>query len=172
MSKSRAALVLALFALSVAPLAAQQSSQGSSVGSGIGFRGWGLRAGLGIDPDQAIVGVHWNLGEFIPRLRFQPDIEFGLGDDTLTFYATAPVHYMFKVNADFTPYAGGGVVLGVVNVDLPEQAQGEDDTSFEGGGRAIGGLEWTTKGGNAFAVEANFGVGDVHDMQVKALWTF
>lgn len=173
MRKPVAALVVTLFLIAVAPVAAQQSTQGSAVGSGIGLRGWGVRVGLGVDPDQALVGIHWDLGEFIPQLRFQPDIELGVGDDALTFYATAPVHYLFRVNADFTPYAGGGIALGVVNVDLPEQAQGdEDETSFEAGARAIGGLEWTLKNGNPFAIEANFGVGDVHDFQVKVLWTF
>lgn len=172
MRKPVLALVVALLVVSVTALAAEAQTQGSSVGSGIGLRGWGVRAGLGIDPDQALVGIHWDLGEFVNNLRFQPDIELGVGDDALTFYGTAPVHYLFHVNADFTPYAGGGVVLGVVNVDLPEQAQGDDDTSFEGGARIIGGLQWDRKNGKPFAVEANLGLGDVHDLQVKVLWTF
>lgn len=143
-----------------------------SAGSGIGLREWGMRAGLGVDPDQALVGLQWDLGEFVSNLRFQPDIELGVGDDALTFYGTAPVHYLFNVDAGFTPYAGGGVALGLVNVDLPEEASDDDDTSFEAGLRAVGGLEWERKNGKPFAVELNLGIGDVHDFQVKVWWNW
>jgi opacity protein-like surface antigen len=162
------ACVLASILLSPAAAVAEQGSQ---VGSDIELRGWGLRAGLGVDPDQVLFGFHWDLGEFVENLRFQPDVELGLGDDTLTIYGTAPVHYLFDIDGTFTPYAGGGLVIGVVSVDRPERAGG-DDTSFEGGARAIGGLQWVRKNGKPFAVEGNFGVGDVHDLQIKVLWTF
>ena len=172
-----AGLALSLLLL-VMPGRAAAQSQGS-VGSGIGLRGWGLRAGLGVDPDQGLFGVQWDLGEFTRNLRFQPDIEIGLGDDVLTVYATAPVHYVFDVDASFAPYAGGGVALGLVSVDDDADPNGnafgndgDDDTSFEAGARAIGGLQWERKNGKPFAVEANFGVGDVHDFQVKVWWNW
>jgi opacity protein-like surface antigen len=165
---------MTLLLLLVPSLAA--AAQGS-VGSGIGFQGWGLRAGLGVDPDQGLFGVQWDLGEFTRNLRFQPDIEIGLGDDVLTVYGTAPVHYVFDVDGSFRPYAGGGIALGLVNVDEeaddpPFGSDGEDDTEFEAGARAIGGLQWERKNGKPFAVEANFGVGDVHDFQVKVWWNW
>jgi len=167
-------IAISLLLLLVPGLAAAAQS---SVGSGIGFRGWGLRAGLGVDPDQALFGVQWDLGEFTRNLRFQPDIEIGLGDDVLTFYGTAPVHYVFDVDGSFKPYAGGGIALGLVNVDeeaddIPFGGDAEGDTEFEAGARAIGGLQWERKNGKPFAVEANFGVGDVHDFQVKVWWNW
>jgi len=140
------------------------------VGADIGLRGWGIRAGLALDPDQVLFGFHWDLGEFVKNLRFQPDVELGVGDDELTVYGTAPVHYLFDIDGTFKPYAGGGLVIGVVDVDRPDPAG--DDTSFEAGARIIGGLQWTLGRGNGFAVEANLGLGDVHDFQVKAVWTF
>jgi len=156
--------------LGTAAVFAQQSSQ-APVGSDIGMRGWGLRAGFALDPDQVLFGFHWDLGEFVKNLRFQPDVELGVGDDELTVYGTAPVHYLFNIDGTFRPYAGGGLVIGVVNVDRPAPAGG-DDTSFEAGARIIGGLQWTLRGGNRFAVEANVGLGDVPDFQAKAVWTF
>ena len=64
-----AALLLAAAAL---PAAAQD----------IGFNTWGVRAGASDDPDQVVVGVQADFGEFIPNLRFQPNFELGFGDDT------------------------------------------------------------------------------------------
>ena len=172
-----AKLTLSMLLLLAPGWVAAQSQ--SSVGSGIGLRGWGLRAGLGVDPDQGLFGLQWDLGEFTRNLRFQPDVEIGLGDDVLTVYGTAPVHYVFDVDGSFKPYAGGGIALGLVNVDedaedLPFGNDGNDgdDTEFEAGARAIGGLQWERKNGKPFAVEANFGVGDVHDFQVKVWWNW
>ena len=172
-----ARLALGLLLLVVPGLAAAQSQ--GSVGSGIGLRGWGLRAGIGVDPDQGLFGLQWDLGEFTDNLRFQPDVEVGLGDDVLTVYATAPVHYVFDVDASFAPYAGGGIALGLVNFDEDGDEpppfgndDGDDETSFEAGARAIGGLQWERKNGKPFAIEANFGVGDVHDFQVKVWWNW
>ena len=180
MNKRRIAGLALLLLLSFLPgLAAAQSS--GSVGSGIGLRGWGLRAGIGVDPDQGLFGLQWDLGEFTRNLRFQPDVEVGLGDDVLTAYATAPVHYVFDVDGSFRPYAGGGIALGLVSVD--DDGEGnpfgngngnddDDDTEFEAGARAIGGLQWERANGKPFAIEANFGVGDVHDFQVKVWWNW
>ncbi len=115
-----------------------------------------------------IVGAHWDLGEIVDHLRLQPNVELGVGDDVVTLFGEIPVHYMFRVQSEFTPYAGGGVVIGIANYDRPNN----DDTSVEGGLRIVGGLQWPLKSGKPFAVEANLGLGDIHDVQVKAAWTF
>jgi opacity protein-like surface antigen len=144
---------------------------GSSVGSDLGWHGWGLRAGVADDVDQVVGGAHFNLGEFVPHLRFQPDIQLGAGDDHTTLYGTAPVYYRFGTETRFTPYAGGGLSLGFVDRDLPAGAHG-DDTDFEVGGKVTGGLEWPRPEGQAFFVEFSLGFGDVHDAQLVAAWSF
>lgn len=142
-----------------------------TAGSDIGYRGWGLRAGLTDDPDQGVGGVHFNFGEFVPNLRFQPDIQLGVGDDYTTIFGTAPVYYRFDTDAPFTPYAGGGVSFGWVDRDLPSGSKA-DDSEFEVGGKLTGGLEWSLANNRAFFVELSLGVGDVHDVYIIAGWSF
>ena len=149
-------LTLAVFAV---PAQAESTSD-----SDIGWYGWGIRGGLADDPDQGLLGVHFNLGEFTRNLRFQPDVQIGFGDDQTTLFATAPVHYRFVVGRSFTPYAGGGVTLGWVDVD-------HFGSEFEAGVRATGGLDWT-QDGKGFFVEMSLGFGDVHDVQILAAWSF
>jgi opacity protein-like surface antigen len=146
------------------------SSSSASGGSGIGFRRWGLRVGVADDPDQVVGGAHFDLGEFVRRLRFQPDVQLGFGDDHTTLFFTAPAHYHFDTDTSFTPYAGGGIAVGFVDHDNP--GPGNDESEFEVGGRVTGGLEWPMSGGRAFLVELNLGLGDVHDVAVIAGWTF
>jgi len=148
--------------------AEDEEREDKSGGSPIQLKGWGIRTGLAANPDQAIVGAHWDLGEIIDHLRLQPNVELGLGDDVWTIFGELPVHYMFRVQSKFTPYAGGGIVIGLAKYDR----QNNSDTSVEGGLRLVGGLQWPLKSGKPFAVEANLGIGDVHDVQVKVAWTF
>jgi opacity protein-like surface antigen len=133
--------------------------------AGHGIRGWGPRVGFAADPDQLVIGAHMDAGRLAPRVRFQPDVELGVGDNVVILGFTAPVHYLFKVSGDIQPYAGGGVTLGFVNVD-----NGDDDV--EAALDLIGGLEWSMKSGNLFFTEFDIMVGDLQDFQIIAGWTF
>jgi len=46
-----------------------------------GVYGWGPHIGLGGDPDQLLLGLHFDVGRIAPRVRFQPDVELGIGDN-------------------------------------------------------------------------------------------
>jgi len=151
-------IALALLSLAV-PASAQQ----------LGYRGLGPRVGVTNNPDQAFVGIHFNFGEFVPHLRFQPNFEAAAGDDFTILSVTAPVHYRFDVKGNVTPYAGGGVTVALLNEDLP---RGRDDTDFEIALKGIGGIEWPLSGGNDFFLELNVGFGDIQDFQVLAGWMF
>jgi hypothetical protein len=152
------------------PALAEEQSRSTEWDDDLGYRGWGLRAGVSSDPDQALGGVHFNFGEFIPHLRFQPDIQAGFGDDYTTLYATFPVYYRFGTETRFTPYAGGGISAGFVDHD--HDGPGDDDSEFEIGTKITGGLEWPGKGGRAFLLEFSIGFGDVHDATIVAGWSF
>jgi len=141
-----------------------------SSSSGMGWQGWGLRAGLSSDVDQFVGGAHFNLGELANHLRFQPDVQLGAGDDVTTLYGTAPVYYRFESGRRMTPYAGGGLALGWVDAD--NNATNQSDSSFEMGAKATGGLEWPRKQDQSFFVELSLGIGDVHDATILAAWTF
>ena len=172
MTTPRILVLLVIVAVAVPTSAVAAAGSGSSrAGSGIGWRGWGVRVGVTDDPDQVVGGVHFNLGEFVPRLRFQPDVQLGFGDDATTLFATAPVHYRFELDREFVPYVGGGVSFGFVDRDLPPTSNA-DDTEFEAGFKATGGLEWSLSGGRAFLVELSLGFGDVHDVQIVGGWSF
>ena len=166
------ARILTCFAMTAlllwVPVWAEDKESSESVGDGVGYQGWGIRAGLGSNPDQALVGAHWDLGEITRQLRLQPNVELGLGDDVVTIFGEGPVHYLFRTQSKLTPYVGGGVVIGLARYDRANNT----DTSVEGGLRIIGGLQWSLGNGKPFAVEANIGFGDIHDVQVKVAWTF
>jgi opacity protein-like surface antigen len=142
----------------------------SNSSSGMGWQGWGLRAGLSSDVDQFVGGAHFNLGELASHLRFQPDVQLGAGDDVTTLYGTAPVYYRFESGRRMTPYAGGGLALGWVDAD--NGATNQSDSSFELGAKATGGLEWPRKEDQSFFLELSLGIGDVHDATILAAWTF
>lgn len=162
--------LVAVFAIHALPGAALAQS---SSDSGSGIRGWGPRVGLASDPDQFLVGVHIDAGRLAPRVRFQPDVELGLGDEFFLLGFTAPVHYLFRVSGDVQPYAGGGVTIGYVNIDVPEPFEDVvDDDDIEFAVDIVGGVEWNLSQGNLFFVEFDILAGDLHDFQLVAGWTF
>lgn len=166
----RASLLFMTLLVSVLPAAAAD----------MGLRGWGLRAGLASDPDQLLLGAHWDLGDIAPQLRMVPNVQLGIGDDATVLEGTLPVHYVFgKVDAGFAPYVGAGLAVAWIDVDHDDNGNGNDDFFDDGddsdvelGAKVLGGLEWGMKSGNKFFVELNLGIGDLHDFQAVAGWTF
>ena len=167
--RSLLAPLAAVAALALAPHAAHAAAE-----SGSGIRGWGPRVGLASDPDQLVVGLHVDAGRLAPRVRFQPDVEIGSGDHVFILGFAAPVHYRFPVKGDIHPYAGGGVKVGYVNVDLPNNLNGRgvDDDEVNFAIDIIGGLEWQLKSANLFFVEFDLLAGDLQDFELVAGWTF
>lgn len=169
-------LVLAIVAI-VSPALAQEqgdtekaettssASTAKPSTSGIAFRTWGVRGGFGINPDQFIVGAHFDLGEFFPRVRFIPNFELGFGDDRTIISALAPVHYLFKTDAAVQPYAGGG--LGLAWIDHKDSGS---DTDL--GIKLIGGVEWNLKSRDRFTVELNINIGMAYDAEILVGYTF
>jgi hypothetical protein len=159
----RLSACIATLLLAAPPLAAQ----------GLGPRAWGLRAGAASDPDQVLFGVHVDLGEIVHRLRLQPSLELGAGDDVVTLQGLVPVHYRFATGGEITPYAGGGVLLAVLDRDdEPGRGRRDDDEDFEIAPVAVGGIEWPLAGGRALLLELQLGGGDAFDAKVVAGWTF
>jgi opacity protein-like surface antigen len=170
MNRTIVAITLVLVAL---PLLAGEAR------AEVGFQGWGPRIGISDDPDQVVVGAHFDLGEFAQHVRFQPSVDFGFGDDITTFTGNAMVGYYFPVKGQVTPYAGGQVTAAVFHHDEwngedhhNDEWAGEDDTNTEIGGAIVGGIEARLKGGTRFLVELQIGLGDVPDVKLLAGWTF
>lgn len=167
MSIRRAFVLLSALVLSVVPASAAE----------MGLRGWGLRAGVASDPDQFLMGAHWDMGDIAPQLRMVPNVQLGIGDNATVLEGTLPVHYVFgKVDAGFAPYVGAGLAVAWIDVDHEDNGNGNgfdgDESDVELGAKVLGGLEWGMKSGNKFFVELNLGIGDLHDFQAVAGWTF
>jgi hypothetical protein len=131
----------------------------------LGYKGWGPRVGVADDPDQVVVGAHWDVGEFIPNLRFQPSVEVGFGDDVNALLGNFMIAWYFLPGEKARPYAGGQVVVAWFDPD-----NGDSDTEL--GTAPVGGIEMTLDSGNRFLAEIQFGIGDIHDFKVMAGWTF
>lgn len=129
------------------------------------FRGWGIRGGFGDDPDQGIVGVHWDLGTLTTNLRFQPNFELGFGDNNTIAGLTLPLHYVFPVNGSFVPYAGGGAVLAYVDRD-------KGDSEFEVAAALAFGVDIILKSRNKLFIELDVQSGDVHDVKLMFGWSW
>jgi hypothetical protein len=156
--------------LALAVMSADEAlAQGTT---GIGWRGWGVRAGVSVDPDQVYGGVHFNLGEFARDVRFRPTIEVGFGDDVTTLQALAEVHYVFSKVQVWKPYVGGGIGVSYVNVD-DDEFNGDDDSDTEVGFCGMGGVETKLKSGTGFFLEGKVGFGDNDaDFKFGVGWSF
>ena len=133
-----------------------------------GYRGWGPLVGVSDDPDQIVAGVHFDLGEFAPHVRWQPSVDFGFGDDVFAFTGNLMVAYYFPVQGTVTPYAGGQ--LTAAYFDFDDDRGGDSDTEI--GLAGVGGIETKLKGGTRFLAELQLGFGDVPDVKVLIGWTF
>ncbi|NIQ83606.1 MAG: hypothetical protein GTN83_01905 [Acidobacteria bacterium] len=133
-----------------------------------GVHGWGLRFGVGDDPDQIIGGFQLDYGEF-KWVHLEPNIELAIGDDHVTLSGLYAVHYRFRYVEQFRPYVGGGLGLAIDHFDHPVLG---DDTDLDIGFRLIGGTNWALKRDREAFLELSFGLGFVNDIQIMGGWSF
>jgi hypothetical protein len=89
--------------------------------------GFGVRAGVGADPDQFHFGAHYDTGRLIDRLSFRPNVEVGVGDDVTTVAVNFEFAYWLPVRRrTWGVYVGGGPALVVYSHD--DQHDGDTDT--------------------------------------------
>jgi opacity protein-like surface antigen len=151
-----------------APALSEEQDEDFDPPEDFGVHGWGLRFGIGDDPDQVIGGAQWDFGEF-KAVHLEPNLELMFGDDHLTVAGLFAVHYRFRYVDQFRPYVGGGLGVAVDYFDPPGPS---DDTDLDIGFRALGGFNWALKSGRETFVELSFGLGFVNDIQVMGGWTF
>lgn len=114
------------------------------------FAGVGLHGGFSVDPDDFLIGVHFQSKPVAEDLRFVPSAEVGFGDVTM-IAGNADLHYMFKTSSSKKPYAGAGFTINWFDFE------GDSETDF--GGSILGGLSLNEK----YFLEAKVGLGDVPD---------
>jgi len=119
--------------------------------------GVGLQAGLSLNPDDFLVGLHFKSKPLAESIFLVPSVEAGFGDVTM-IAGNLDAHYQFKTSSKLAPYIGGGLTLNWFDFD------GGSDTEF--GGSILGGIMLTPKIG----IETKFGLGDVPDWKFEAIF--
>jgi hypothetical protein len=141
-------------------------AQGAAVTS------YGVRAGLSIDPDQIVLGGQLSVGDVAPNLTFDPNVEFGFGDDVTVIAFNLDMHYHFDINgSQWRPYVGVGAGINLISIDLPPGFAG-DDSFTEVGANFIFGASVPTRAGNQFFGEMKLGVGDIPELKLLVGWNF
>ena len=120
--------------------------------------GFGVRGGVSADPDQFYVGAHYVTSPIASRVRFQPNLEVGVGDDVTTVAANFEFAYWARLNPQWQLYAGGGPALNVYDFE------GRDGDTEPGMNLMVGfrhrqGLFFEFKVGLIDSPEVKFGVG-------------
>ncbi len=98
--------------------------------------GPGIRAGVGADPDQFFIGGHYVSRPIWDRLRFQPNVEAGFGDDATVVAFNAEFGYWMRLNAEWDAYFGGGPAMNLISRD------GKDGTGVEPGITVLAGIRY------------------------------
>jgi hypothetical protein len=135
----------------------------------VGYRGWGPRVGLTIDPDQVHFGAHIDYGNLARHVRLQPNVEVGIGDDLTLVALNFEAAYRFSSRWDvWTPYLGGGPSVQFVGND---NGLG-DGSNTEMGLNLLGGIDKGLASGSRFFMEAKLGLVDAPDFKFTVGWTF
>ncbi len=149
--------------LSVASLAVAED--------GFGYRGWGPRAGLSVDPDQVFGGIHFDFGELARNVRLQPNVELGVGDDEVLLALNIEAAYLFPISQAWMPYVGGGLGINYVNYDDPPgNSRDDDDTDL--GLNILGGIQRVRSNASDLLLELKLGLSDSPDVKLTIGWTF
>jgi len=114
------------------------------------FAGAGLHMGLTVNPDDFLIGLHFQSKPVAQNLTLVPSVEAGFGDVTMVA-GNLDLHYNFKTQSDLAPYAGGGITLNWFDF--------ENDSETDFGGSILGGISLSAK----WFLEGKVGLGDVPD---------
>jgi hypothetical protein len=113
--------------------------------------GIGFRAGVGLDPEVILVGVHARLGPFFSRnLSFRPNVEFGFGEVTKLFAINLDAVYRLPFTpreGSWSAYLGAGPNFSFVSQSFARAETGNrsidfDDFSFQAGLNILTGVQF------------------------------
>jgi hypothetical protein len=142
---------------------------------GLGLRGWGVRGGLSSEPDQFVLGMHANMGEFAQNLRFTPNADIGFGDHLTVFTLNPDIVYALPLPEAGRIYFGGTLSFVYVKLDLPklESAFGNvDDTDTDIGVAGVIGYEPPTESLPIF-FDLKVGISDEYpDLKIMVGYNF
>ena len=158
----KTAVLLILAAFAATAVEAQQ---------GFAFHGWGVRGGDSDRPDQFLVGVQADFGELIENLRFEPNVELGVGDDQTILSLSAPVFYRLPESGQFDFYGGGGIALGLVDRDEADEPGEDDGIELVIAPTIAAGLAWPV-GESEAGVELALSANELQNAKLVFRWMF
>ena len=94
---------------------------------------FGPRVGASVDPDQFVIGGHFETAPLIEHITFRPNVEIGFGNDLTVACFNFELAYKFESSKPWNVYAGGGPSLVLINFD--------HDSHSEGGFNLLVGIE-------------------------------
>jgi len=124
--------------------------------------GPGIRAGVSADPGQFFIGGHYVSRPIWDRLRFQPNVEAGFGDDATVVALNAEFGYWMRLNAEWDAYFGGGPAMNLISRD------GKDGTDVEPGVTVLAGIRYRS----GLLFEMKVGAIDSPEFKLAVGYTF
>jgi opacity protein-like surface antigen len=115
-----------------------------------GLTGAGLQIGWSTNPDDFLVGFHYNARPLGEELDLVPSLDFGFGDVTM-IAPNLDAHYVLKTSSKLMPYIGAGVTFPWYDFD--------GGSEWEFGGAIVSGVHINPN----IAFEAKYGLGDAPD---------
>ena len=140
-----------LVALATTPALAQQSEPAAPAASSLGF---GLKAGLGLNPYQFVIGAQYSLGKSLGIFRLVPNIHVGFGDVTTVDFNVDFLARLVTKDSGFGFYGGAA----------PTFVTGDGYSEF--GITLVGGVQVPIVKNKATNIEARFGLGDIPDFRL------
>lgn len=105
----------------------------------VAAQGVGARVGVHGDPDQFVVGAHFETAPLIENLTFRPNVSFGIGDDVTLVALNFEFAYWIPIpDQPWRFYLGGGPAANIANVD---RGPNDGDTEVLGGFNVMLGVQ-------------------------------
>ena len=128
-------------------------------------KGFGVRGGLSVDPDQGYFGLHYDTGPIVDRLSFRPNVEAGFGSsETLIAFNFEFAYHIRLPKSAWSVYFGAGPAAVLTTVD----EGGGNHTDVGGGFNMLIGL--THRKG--FFTELKVGVIDSPSLKIGIGYSF
>lgn len=139
-------IVAILFLMSIATTSAQEGS-------------FGARVGMGLNPDQFVIGAQFAIGKKAGVARVAPSVDLGFGDDVTTIDFNLDFLFRLKVeDTGFGFFGGGGPTLGF--------ADNKGGSDWNLGLSLVGGAELPLIAGHPSTLEVRIGIGDIPDFRL------
>lgn len=146
-------LLAVVLTLALAGSAAADETKGKAAS-------FGLRAGLGLDPDQFVIGAQTILGKFGKIARSAPSFDLGFGNDVTTYAANADLFFPLV-----SPPSSNAVIYLSAGPTLTHWSfNGFSDTEI--GFTIAPGLRFPMGTKNVYNLETRIGIGDIPDLRI------